>query len=169
MIFSNICAIVDEYISGSIIHITKWFNMSDAFAGITLLAMANGAGDVITAVVSSGSSEGVSYNIGSLFGAGLFVCTFVMYKTIDASPVEIKLVKETVYRDIVFYILGTLMVIVFGIYGKLTWWTSMLMLLLYVALVIVTVIQDKKKKNSEDGKINSSDSELKSIVNKDTE
>ena len=114
--------------------------MSDALAGVTLLAFANGAGDVITALVSSESTEGVSYNIGSLFGAGLFVITFVMYMTIDASPVPITLATETVYRDIIFYIIGTLMVIAFAFFGKLTWWTSVLMLLLYVALVITTVI-----------------------------
>lgn len=77
LIFSNICALVDEYIAGAIEYITEYFKMSEALAGVTLLAMANGAGDVVTALVSSGSPEGVSYNIGSLFGAGLFVISFV--------------------------------------------------------------------------------------------
>ena len=131
---------VDEYIAGSIVYITKWLNISEALAGVTLLAMANGAGDVVTALVSSESTEGVSYNIGSLFGAGLFVCSFVMVMTINASPHPIVLEKETVYRDIVFYILGTLMVISFGIYGKLTKFTSVLMLVLYLTLVLVVVI-----------------------------
>lgn len=47
--------------------------MSDAFAAVTLLALANGAGDVITAIVASGAPGGVSYNIGALYGAGFFV------------------------------------------------------------------------------------------------
>jgi len=47
-------------------------------AGVTLLAVANGAGDVITALVASGTSDGISYNIGSLYGAGLFCTTFIM-------------------------------------------------------------------------------------------
>lgn len=38
---------------------------------VTLLALANGAGDVITALVASGSSDGLSYNIGAIYGAGL--------------------------------------------------------------------------------------------------
>jgi len=42
-------------------------------AAVTLIALANGAGDVITALVASGSDGGVSYNIGSLYGAGFFV------------------------------------------------------------------------------------------------
>jgi sodium/potassium/calcium exchanger 6 len=40
-------------------------------AAVTLLALANGAGDVITALVASGSSDGLAYNIGSIYGAGL--------------------------------------------------------------------------------------------------
>ena len=139
LIFTNIMALVDEYISGSIIYICKKLEMSEAFAGVTLLAMANGAGDVITALVSSESAEGVAYNVGSLFGAGFFVCSFVMMLTIYHAPKEIVLQKNTIYRDIVFYIIATLMVIAFAIYGKLTWWTSVLMIGLYLVMVIVVV------------------------------
>lgn len=52
-------------------------------AAVTLIALANGAGDVITALVASGSDGGVSYNIGSLYGAGFFVAavhTFLKFK-----------------------------------------------------------------------------------------
>lgn len=65
-----------------VVHISKVLNLSDALAGVTLLAFANGAGDVITALVASDSKEGISYNIGALYGAGLFVITFVIAKTI---------------------------------------------------------------------------------------
>ena len=73
LIFRFICDIVDEYIAEAIVYISDWLKLSEVVAGVTLLALANGAGDLVTAVVSSGSDEGVSYNIGALFGAGLFV------------------------------------------------------------------------------------------------
>jgi len=44
--------------------------------------LANGAGDVITALVAGSSAGGVSYNIGSLYGAGFFVCSIVISLTI---------------------------------------------------------------------------------------
>ena len=81
-VFCFIGALVDEYIGPSIMYIKDAFGMSEAIAGVTLLALANGAGDVVTAIVASGSSEGVAYNIGALFGAGLFVCAMVIYLTI---------------------------------------------------------------------------------------
>jgi len=85
LLFRFICALVDEYIGPSITYIQKWLGLSEALAGVTLLALANGAGDVITAIVASGSDDGVAYNVGALFGAGLFVCTIVMTFTILAS------------------------------------------------------------------------------------
>ena len=73
LIFRFICDLVDESIAASIVYIQKWLGLSEVLAGVTLLALGNGAGDVVTAIVASSSPEGVSYNIGALFGAGLFV------------------------------------------------------------------------------------------------
>jgi Ca2+/Na+ antiporter len=87
--------------------------------------------------VASGGDDGVAYNIGALFGAGLFVCTFVMTFTILKAPTEVVVNKNTIYRDMVFYIISTLVVVACGIYGQITWWTSTIMLLIYVALVLV--------------------------------
>jgi solute carrier family 24 (sodium/potassium/calcium exchanger), member 6 len=61
---------------------SEWLEMSEAFAAVTLLAIANGAGDVITALVASGTSGGISYNIGSLYGAGLFCTSIIIATTI---------------------------------------------------------------------------------------
>ena len=73
LILKVINDIVDEYVAEALVYVSEWLKMSEVLAGVTLIALANGAGDLITAVVASGSSEGVAYNIGALFGAGLFV------------------------------------------------------------------------------------------------
>ena len=82
LIFRFISATVEEYIASGIIFITEYFELSEAMAAVTLIALANGAGDVITAIVASGSDGGVSYNIGALYGAGFFVCAMVICLTI---------------------------------------------------------------------------------------
>ena len=85
----------------SIAYISEWLELPEALAAVTLLALANGAGDVITALVASGSSEGLSYNIGSIYGAGFvilyiyiilywkFVCSMVVAMTINSSSTDI--------------------------------------------------------------------------------
>lgn len=151
IIFRFICALVDEYIAASIEYIVEEYKISDAFAGVTLIALANGAGDVVTAIVASGSADGVAYNIGALFGAGLFVCTIVMTGTIiksrkkgtdEYAPIIVD--PNFIYRDIGFYIIATAFVVVCGIMGKITWWTSAIMLIMYVALVLTVYLQEKK-------------------------
>jgi sodium/potassium/calcium exchanger 6 len=65
-----------------LINFSDSLKFSEALAAVTLLAVANGAGDVITALVASGTDEGISYNIGSLYGAGLFCASYIMSSTI---------------------------------------------------------------------------------------
>jgi sodium/potassium/calcium exchanger 6 len=83
-------------------------------AGVTLLAIANGAGDVITAIVASGTSTGISYNIGSLYGAGLFCTSLVIAFTIYLSPTDIKISHNIIYRDVGFYLAATLLTYLFA-------------------------------------------------------
>jgi len=51
--------------------------MSETLAGVTILAWANGAPDVIVSLSAGGIEGGLSLAIGSLFGAGLFTTTIV--------------------------------------------------------------------------------------------
>ena len=51
-IFKFISSTVEEYIAGGITYIAEYLKMSEALAAVTLLALANGAGDVITAIVA---------------------------------------------------------------------------------------------------------------------
>lgn len=62
--FKYLAILVDEYLAEGITKISDWLNFSEALAACTLLAFANGAGDVITALVASGAEGGVFYNIG---------------------------------------------------------------------------------------------------------
>ena len=79
----------------------------------------------------------MSYNSGTLLGTGLFVITVVLYFMINSTKEVIIVDKSTVYRDVVFYIAGILLIVVCGIWGYLTWWTSVIMLFIYALLVIV--------------------------------
>jgi sodium/potassium/calcium exchanger 6 len=114
--------------------------MSEALGGVTLIALGNGAGDVVTAIVASGAPGGVSYNIGALFGAGLFVIAPVICITIHSSAHEIKVDRNVLIRDAGFYLLGSLMVLGFGIWGEITWWGAIMLLVLYFVLVVVVYV-----------------------------
>jgi len=61
--------------------------MSDALAGITFLAFANGAPDIITAIVAGSSSSDSTALIpfGSIYGAALFGMAFILAMVIEYS------------------------------------------------------------------------------------
>jgi Ca2+/Na+ antiporter len=61
---------------------------------VTILPLANGAGDVMTAVVASGSDEGIKIVIGSIFGASLFLTTVVLAAVIYYSKTIKVLLKQ---------------------------------------------------------------------------
>lgn len=70
----------DLFISTAIAKISSFLNLSEALAGVTLLAFANGSTDLITVAVASingGDTEGDNLAIGELLGSSFFGFTFV--------------------------------------------------------------------------------------------
>lgn len=78
----------EGYLSVAIAGLSKGLGLSELVAGSTLLALSNGATDLITAMVSATStnSEGLDIVIGSLFGASLFSILCIFAAVIWASP-----------------------------------------------------------------------------------
>lgn len=140
ILFKFICSTVDEFIAPGIVWLSKKLNLSESLAGVTLIAFANGAGDVLTAIVASGSSEGVSYNIGALYGAGFFVLTLVVAGTILSSPTKIVVEKSIIFRDIGFYILATVFTLYAAYTGEISKWNAFGFLGIYVLYVGVVLI-----------------------------
>jgi Ca2+/Na+ antiporter len=148
--FRYMAIVVEEYCAEGITMMSEWLGFSQSLAGVTLLAFANGAGDVITAVVASGSSEGVFYNIGSIYGAGLFVCCCVVAVAIFKSDEGgIQFDEMIIKRDISIYIITTIVVIFLGIYGQITWISSFILLFIYTCQVLIVLWQDRQKKDGE--------------------
>jgi sodium/potassium/calcium exchanger 6 len=91
--------------------------MSDSLSAVTLLAFANGAGDVITALVASGEEGGVSYSIGAIYGAGLFAFTLVVALCIfQNKDKDIVFEKMIIFRDVGVYIIATIIVSLFAFF-----------------------------------------------------
>lgn len=134
---------IDSYVAPAITRISSAMGLSSGLSAVTLIALANGAGDVITAIVSSDAEGGVSYNIGALFGAGLFCTSLVIAITIIRSPTQIVVTNNVLYRDVMFFILATIFVLIAAAIGEITTLIAVLMLVMYLALVVTVVIQDK--------------------------
>ena len=149
ILFKYTSIAVDEFVAEGITKISEFLGFSESLAAVTLLAFANGAGDVITALVASGQEGGVSYNIGALYGAGLFVCSMVIVICIFLSEEPIVYDPMIIYRDIGIYLFSTVLTAVLAWYGYLTWWNSCILLGLYVVLVLLVVFFEKGEEEEE--------------------
>ena len=79
--FYLLSTISDKYLSPSLSMLSKKLKMSEAMAGVTILAFANGAPDIIASFAAGGDENGgVFISVGSLFGGCLFSATFVVIK-----------------------------------------------------------------------------------------
>lgn len=99
-------------------------------AVVTLISFANGSGDIIASFVASSSPGGISYNIGILYGGGIFICSLVIAFTIlkNKSGIPITMTNRIIYRDIGLYILATIVIILIGYSGKIYWWSLLVYL-----------------------------------------
>lgn len=81
--FHLLSSTAENYLSPALAKLAEILKFSETLAGVTLLALGNGAPDVITAIVAGGGdSDGISIAIGSIFGAGLFVTTATLASVI---------------------------------------------------------------------------------------
>lgn len=90
--------IADTYLTPVLTKISDALKLSETIAGVTLLAFANGAPDIISVVTAAdagddGSSDGVYIGAGALFGACTFGATIVLGYCIVKSPNEVKVRK----------------------------------------------------------------------------
>ncbi len=89
VVFSLIGFICEEHISSAIARLTKKLRIPEAIAGATLLALANGASDIMTVIIASKAhNSNVDLAIGSLFGANIFVGSVVLAAIINYSQLK---------------------------------------------------------------------------------
>lgn len=71
--FQFLGSTAENYLTPAVQKLAEALKFTESLAAVTLLALGNGAPDVIAAVVAGGEEGGLSLIIGSFFGAGLFV------------------------------------------------------------------------------------------------
>ena len=84
-------SIAETYLTPVLSKLSKFLRLSQSFAGVTLLAFANGAPDIIASASASGGEGGLEIAVGGLFGACIFGSTVVVGYCIFKSNEDIKM------------------------------------------------------------------------------
>ena len=99
----NLGSTADQYLSPTLEKISDKFQCSESLAGVTLLALGNGAPDVFAAIAAGGSEDGINIQVASLIGSSFFIVTFVLAVSLKAAKGgEVLVTKQFFIRDIVF-------------------------------------------------------------------
>ncbi|KAL4503332.1 hypothetical protein ABPG72_000938 [Tetrahymena utriculariae] len=144
--FHMLSSTAESYLSPALAKCSKILRLSESVAGVTLLALGNGAPDVITAIIAGGDDDGgISIAIGSIFGAGIFVTTATLSAVIFHGK-SIKIDKKTFMRDMVFYLLGCIVILIYAIIGKVNIIMSSIFMSIYLIFIAIVIYQDRQQR-----------------------
>lgn len=138
--FYMLSSLAESYLTPVLTKISEALKLSETIAGVTLLAFANGAPDIISSAAAGGSEGGVFIAVGALFGACSFGATIVIGNCVLRSKSEIEMPANGMIRDFGFYILSGLVIIIFGWIGEITRTMAFLFFSIYLVYFAVVLI-----------------------------
>ena len=142
LLFVLLGSTADEYFSPALEQLSADAGLPPRFAGVTLLALGNGAPDVSSTIHAvSSSADGYQLALGALTGAGMFVGTCVAGAVMVVA--DGAKAKGALLRDVSAYLLSaTLVAVLIGVHGVVTMQTVGVLLGSYVTFVLVVLAAD---------------------------
>lgn len=144
MAFYLLGQIASSYLTPVLTKISLALNLSETLSGVTLLAFANGAPDIIASYSAGGAPGGIYITIGNLFGACLFCSTLVLGRCISVSPGPVQMDKYQWLRDLVFYVLAALLLLSYGIIETIQKWMVAVFFGIYLCYIGIVLYQDRQ-------------------------
>lgn len=153
ILFMSIATVADKYLSSGMQDLAKRLNLSPTLAAVTLIAFANGAPDVLAAFSSAGKDNGAFISVGALLGAFIFSTCLVVSNVAKNAKGDVQLPRRAVQKELGFYLLAVLTIIIFGLIKSSGWPFVGVYLTLYVLYIIATLYlenQAGKEEQKED-------------------
>eukprot|EP00038_Savillea_parva_P028175 m.63616 g.63616 ORF g.63616 m.63616 type:complete len:595 (-) comp8166_c0_seq1:2052-3836(-) len=141
-LFINLVLVVDSRVVPNINTVAKCLGMSDSLAGMTLLALGNGAADVFSAAAAVSASEnGANLAISGLLGGGLYVVAVVA--GVLAYKFEPTITLARVGSDAGWYMISIAAVAIMSADSVLRLWECVLFIVLYCAYVATSLLMER--------------------------
>ncbi|XP_060914566.1 sodium/potassium/calcium exchanger 1-like isoform X5 [Labrus mixtus] len=132
--FAALAIVCDEFFVPALEVITNTLEISDDVAGATFMAAGGSAPELFTSLIGVFISRS-NVGIGTIVGSAVFNILFVIGMCAIFSREMLHLTWWPLFRDVTFYILDLIMLIVFFLDSKILWWESMLLVLGYISYV----------------------------------
>ncbi|MBN3281479.1 NCKX1 protein, partial [Polyodon spathula] len=133
--FVSLAIVCDEFFVPALGVITDKLAISDDVAGATFMAAGGSAPELFTSLIGVFISHS-NVGIGTIVGSAVFNILFVIGMCALFSREMLHLTWWPLFRDVSFYILGLVLLIVFFLDNFIMWWESMMLLSAYVLYVV---------------------------------
>uniref|UniRef100_A0A673IKB7 Sodium/calcium exchanger membrane region domain-containing protein n=1 Tax=Sinocyclocheilus rhinocerous TaxID=307959 RepID=A0A673IKB7_9TELE len=133
--FIALAIVCDEFFVPALTVITEKLEISDDVAGATFMAAGGSAPELFTSVIGVFISHS-NVGIGTIVGSAVFNILFVIGMCAVFSKEILNLTWWPLFRDVFFYIVGLIMLIVFFLDNYITHWESISLLLTYATYVL---------------------------------
>lgn len=158
ILFIGLAVISNQFLCPALVVITKTLKLSENIAGVTFLALGNGAPDISSSLAGM-SQKRHSLVIGQLLGGGVFVTTVVAGCICIVKPFE--LMKRPFLRDVIFYIIASYWIFYIYYSRKITLGHAAGLIAFYCIYILIVIVgrilhqkYKKKEKSSLYGSIN---------------
>ncbi|KAM7093910.1 sodium/potassium/calcium exchanger 2 isoform 3-T3 [Molossus nigricans] len=133
--FIALAIVCDEFFVPSLTVITEKLGISDDVAGATFMAAGGSAPELFTSLIGVFIAHS-NVGIGTIVGSAVFNILFVIGMCALFSREILNLTWWPLFRDVSFYIIDLIMLIIFFLDNVIMWWESLLLLTAYFAYVI---------------------------------
>ncbi|XP_042368119.1 sodium/potassium/calcium exchanger 2-like isoform X2 [Plectropomus leopardus] len=133
--FIALAIVCDEFFVPALTVITEKLTISDDVAGATFMAAGGSAPELFTSIIGVFISHS-NVGIGTIVGSAVFNILFVIGMCAIFSKEILNLTWWPLFRDVSFYILDLIMLIIFFLDNLISMWESITLLSAYAAYVI---------------------------------
>uniref|UniRef100_A0A6I8NV96 Solute carrier family 24 member 2 n=1 Tax=Ornithorhynchus anatinus TaxID=9258 RepID=A0A6I8NV96_ORNAN len=132
--FVALAIVCDEFFVPSLTVITEKLAISDDVAGATFMAAGGSAPELFTSLIGVFIAHS-NVGIGTIVGSAVFNILFVIGMCALFSREILNLTWWPLFRDVSFYIIALIMLIVFFLDNFIMWWESLILLTAYFCYV----------------------------------
>jgi len=141
LLFVLLGSTADDFFAPTLEQFSRDMGLPPRFAGVSLLALGNGAPDTSATISAVGKGgDGYLLSLGALTGAGMFVGTIVAGAVImRAGGVS---ARGALVRDVSMYALSLLIVFGIFIHGVVTYYYATILFVVYILFVLIVLAAD---------------------------
>ncbi|XP_055062707.2 mitochondrial sodium/calcium exchanger protein [Misgurnus anguillicaudatus] len=168
ILFLVLGLIASNFFCPNLSAISSTLRLTHNVAGVTFLALGNGAPDVFSAMAAFSRPQTAGLAIGALFGAGIFVTTVVAGGVALVKPFTVA--SRPFLRDVIFYMVSVFWTFTILYKGHISLGETVGFLGLYFAYVLAVVVSAyiyNRQKHQLNGSLESSDREQEDILPSD--